>query len=381
MPDTELRAVVVGAGWAGEGHTKALQSTGVTVEAICARSPRVVDQVAKNLGVPVASTDWETTVRDIRPDIVAVATPARVRREVIEVACEIESHLLCDKPLGVSTNDALEYYKCVRSAGVKHAYAATHRYDPSVTWAARLLREGVIGSLTEMDFVLIAPFIKATTPWSWNDVLADGGGMLNNALPHFLGMIETIVDGKVTWATGEARVLRESAPFVPDLHDWRQVMGAELTEEEAGKLECKECDADGAFSALLKVDGPQTRGGQKLTVGVRINLSSPVSSPANGWYLIGDEGALVGDGVFSMEITKRDGEAIEELPIPDALIEAMPEEDSDVQQKWSALAQNFVADVRGQKHTPYLTFRDGWRYQAIADAIRSRSAREIPADV
>ena len=37
-----LRAVVVGAGFAGEGHTIALRENGVAVEAICARTPSAV---------------------------------------------------------------------------------------------------------------------------------------------------------------------------------------------------------------------------------------------------------------------------------------------------------------------------------------------------
>jgi hypothetical protein len=39
--------------------------------------------------------------------------------------------------------------------------------------------------------------------------------------------------------------------------------------------------------------------------------------------------------------------------------------------RWAALADDFVADVRGEPHRPYLTFRDGWRYQEVIDAIRS----------
>ena len=52
-----LRAVVVGAGWAGEGHTHALRDTGVEVVAICARTAEVVGKVAQRLGVPEGSTD------------------------------------------------------------------------------------------------------------------------------------------------------------------------------------------------------------------------------------------------------------------------------------------------------------------------------------
>ena len=46
MKSRELTAIVVGAGWAGEGHTKALQHYGIEVVVICARKEDVVQKVA-----------------------------------------------------------------------------------------------------------------------------------------------------------------------------------------------------------------------------------------------------------------------------------------------------------------------------------------------
>ena len=85
----KLRAVVVGAGWSAEGHTKAFQHYGVEVLAICARKPDIVQKVASGLGVPDASTDWRKSLLEHKPDIVAVTTPAILRTEVIEVAVEL----------------------------------------------------------------------------------------------------------------------------------------------------------------------------------------------------------------------------------------------------------------------------------------------------
>ena len=72
MNPQDLKAVVVGAGWAGEGHTKALQHCGVEVVAICARRQEIVDKVASNLGIVIASTNWEETLKEVKPDIIAL---------------------------------------------------------------------------------------------------------------------------------------------------------------------------------------------------------------------------------------------------------------------------------------------------------------------
>ena len=61
------------------------------------------------------------------------------------------------------------------------------------------------------------------------------------------------------------------------------------------------------------------------------------------------------------------------LPTPQRLLERLPQIGDDVQNKWAALALDFVADIHGEPHEPYLTFHDGWRYQEAIDAIRARA--------
>jgi hypothetical protein len=62
------------------------------------------------------------------------------------------------------------------------------------------------------------------------------------------------------------------------------------------------------------------------------------------------------------------------------LVEATPQLGSNTENQWGSLARDFVADVRGEVHRPYLTFYDGWRYQEVIGAIRSgRGWSTVPA--
>ena len=64
----ELKAMILGAGFAGQGHALALRDCGVEIVAKASRTRTVVERVAGKLDIPVASTDWERTLREIRPD-------------------------------------------------------------------------------------------------------------------------------------------------------------------------------------------------------------------------------------------------------------------------------------------------------------------------
>ena len=65
-----------------------------------------------------------------------------------------------------------------------------------------------------------------------------------------------------------------------------------------------------------------------------------------------------------------DGEQIEVLPLPQRLKDQVPAVGDFIQSRWCALARDFVADIQGKVHRNYLTFRDGWRYQAAIKAVR-----------
>lgn len=365
-----MRAVVIGAGFAGEGHTLALRECGVDVVAICARESTVVRGVADRLGIAEASTDWRRTLERVRPEIVAIATPASVRGEAVETATALGCHLFCEKPLAATAVEAQQLYRLVEQARVKHAYASTHRYDPSTLWLGELVQAGAIGTVREIEYTFRGTF-PPLAPWGWWSILASGGGMLNNWFTHVLGMLTTITGGDLLRAMGEARIGRAQAPVVPDIHDFRVLWTGEKTPtaEQAAQLEWRATDADSAFSALLTA----TSAGAEVPVSVLVSDLAVVPSPPTGWRLYGDEGALLADGLTSFAITRlRDATAEREaLAVPQRLIDTLPRVGSDEENKWTALARDFVADVRGEPHRPYLTFRDGWRYQEAIDAIRS----------
>jgi len=372
MANQPLRAVVIGAGWAGEGHTRALQACGIEVVAICARQMAVVQAVADRLGIPLAATDWRQTLLTLKPEIVALTTPAALRGEVIEVATELGCHLLCEKPLATTAAEAKRLYTLAEQAGVKHAYAATHRYDPSIVWLTQLLQNGAIGQLREIDVLLRYQWLTDLTPWFWWDSLATGGGALNAGLTHLLGMLEDMIGGTVQHVTGVARVLRRQAPIVPGLHDYRLRTKTTLTAAEAANLEWRACDADNAFSALLQF-APSAPDASPVEVYMNVSTMAGRNAPTNGWNFYGDKGTLIGDGFVSLNVFRQNDAAAERepLPIPPHLLAALPQVGDEIQNKWAALSRDFVADIRGESYTPYLTFRHGWRYQEAIDAIRS----------
>jgi hypothetical protein len=159
---------------------------------------------------------------------------------------------------------------------------------------------------------------------------------------------------------------------LPDVHDFRQVYGQILTPDQAAGLERRDCDSDYAFSALFQFASPMP-GEPEVRVSIAKNYTIAGPAGSNGWTFYGSKGSLVGKGSFppSDLQLERPGSEPERLPIPQRLLDAFPNVENGTQGRWVALARDFVADIVGGSRGPYLTFYDGWRYQAAIDAIRS----------
>ena len=365
-----LSAVVVGAGWAGEGHTRALRHHGVEVVAICARREEAARALALRLGVAGASGDWRRTLREVRPGIVGIATPAAVRGDVVAEAVAHGSDIFCDKPLALSAEDAAGMYQAVHAAGVHHAYAATYQYDPSVAWMAEMVREGRIGRLQALDLSMRSALGTGIAPWSWNLNPAEGGGVLNNGFTHALGTLARICGGPALRVTGDTVMRAVRAPVVPGLADFRAWQSTRLTPQEAQGLEWREGAIERRYRALLVF----ACGELEVPATVTWDAGPAAPWPANGLRLLGDEGTIVavdrGYGVYDVGLVRPGAEVAAPLSVPARLAATDPDAADPVQSRWNALARDFVADIRGEAHAPYPTFLDGWRQQVAIDTVR-----------
>ncbi len=375
-----LTAVVIGAGFAGEGHALAMRHCGVEVAAICARNPELVRAVADRLEVPQASTDWRAALRAVRPSIVCIGTPAALRGEIVEEAVALGAHVLCDKPLALSGTEAARLYGLVRRAGVKHAYATTFLYDPSVAWLAELVRQGRIGRLLEIEATTRHASPPGIAAWSWWFDPEQGGGLLQNGFTHTLGTLSRICGAPPVRVVGDAQMVAVRAPVVEALlHDFRRWRSTRLTPEEAQGCPWREGQIEKAYRALITFGAD----GREVRASVTFHGGVPVDWPAGGLRLFGETGTLVatGGGVYKVTLLRPGASEPEPLPVPARLAERVSSEpDLLVQSRWNALTRDFVADVRGQPHEPYPTFLDGWRYQVAIDAIRQSAGwTDLPA--
>lgn len=94
-----------------------------------------------------AYTDYNEMIEAEPLDIVCVLTPPALHLPVVEAAARKGCHVLCEKPVAPSLEDAVAMREAVQAAGVKFLFGATYRHLPAMIRARDMIRRGVIGEV------------------------------------------------------------------------------------------------------------------------------------------------------------------------------------------------------------------------------------------
>lgn len=108
----------------------------------------------------LVGTDLAAVLAETRADIVFDVVVPEARSAVARIALSHDCHLLTEKPMAVSLDDARALVAAARAAGRLHAVVQNRRYLAGVRRLARFLREGGIGEVTALhcDFFLAPRF-------------------------------------------------------------------------------------------------------------------------------------------------------------------------------------------------------------------------------
>ncbi len=248
----KLTALVMGSGYAGEGHTGALRYCDVEVVGMVSRTEDTVQSVARTLEIPYASTDWEQALNDLKPDIVAIGTPGGAHFDSIMSALKHRVHIFSDKPLAETASKAKQLYEQAKLAGVRTAYAASYRYQPNVLYAHELIKQGRIGQVLEIE--CISHFnLNPLIPYGWSHRIKSGGGRLNNNFTHKLSIVQYLLDGTITSINGSTRYDMQKAPIVSGVYNFSTRKNFIPDEAELEQLEWGEVDAEWSYTVMMEM--------------------------------------------------------------------------------------------------------------------------------
>ena len=136
-----MRVAIVGCGWAGARHARAFTAAGATLAWAVDTDP----ERARRLGTERTTSELTEALADRRLAAVSVCLPHHLHALAGVDAASAGKHVLVEKPIAASLEQADDMIAAAETAGVVLMVAESVRYDPLLGQAVELVQAGVVG--------------------------------------------------------------------------------------------------------------------------------------------------------------------------------------------------------------------------------------------
>ena len=172
------------------------------LKVVCAAREEPLRNFAETWGWESISTDWRDVVTRDDVDIVDIAVPTYLHRDIAVAAAQAGKHLFCEKPMALDSRQAIEMCKAATKAGIVHYLNHNYRRCPAVTLAKQLIDEGKIGRVFHWRGTYLQSWItdrEFPLTWQLRKECA-GAGSHFDLNSHLVDLARYLV-GKITSVT------------------------------------------------------------------------------------------------------------------------------------------------------------------------------------
>ncbi|WP_440901302.1 Gfo/Idh/MocA family protein [Actinosynnema sp.] len=202
---------LVGHAFMGAVHSQAWRTVGhffdvplvPDLAVLCGRDAVRTRASADKYGWREVETDWRALVAREDIGIVDVCTPGDSHADIAIAALDAGKHVLCEKPLANSVEEAERMVAAAERAaarGVKAMVAFNYRRVPALSLARKLVADGEIGEVRHVRAVYLQDWLSdAESPMTWRlRKETAGSGALGDLGAHIVDAAQFVTGGLVT---------------------------------------------------------------------------------------------------------------------------------------------------------------------------------------
>ncbi|HEV2491978.1 MAG TPA: Gfo/Idh/MocA family oxidoreductase [Terriglobia bacterium] len=172
----QVRVGIIGSAFSSNIHAEAFEEVPeAVIVAACSPNKGHVEAFARKWKIPAVATDYRKLIDRNDVDVVVVGIPNDRHREVVTAAAQAGKHVILEKPIAHTLEDADAMIAACKKDKVKLMYAETICFSPKYVRAKRLVEEGAVGKL-----YMVKQGEKHSGPHSdwFYDVRRSGGGSI-----------------------------------------------------------------------------------------------------------------------------------------------------------------------------------------------------------
>lgn len=199
---SRLKIGLIGTGYMGKCHALAYNALGPTLgcssperTVLCDIDENRASSKAQEFGFARHTTDWRALVADPNVDIVSIATPNALHRDIAIAALENGKHVYCEKPMALTLADADRMVKAAEQSDAKSLLGYNYLRNPAIQHGKKLIDSGALGRILFFRGINDEDYMAdENTPFSWRCVIEKAGtGTLGDLGSHLISLAQFLI--------------------------------------------------------------------------------------------------------------------------------------------------------------------------------------------
>lgn len=213
-----LNIGIVGAQFMGRAHTNAWYdvkqfyelSAKPVMKAACDVVSQSEKEFAQRYGWQSFETSWEKLIERKDIDVIDICTPNKFHSPVAIAAAKAGKHVICEKPMAMTAEEAKEMRDAAKQAGIVNMVAFNYRRLPAIALAKKLIEEGKLGKIYHFNAVYYQDWlVDPEFPYVWrHDKVASGSGAHGDMNAHTVDLARFLI-GEIASVCGQEKVFIE----------------------------------------------------------------------------------------------------------------------------------------------------------------------------
>lgn len=224
--DRVLRVAMVGTAFMGRTHSHAWRTASrffplplrPELAVLVGSNPDTTAERAEQLGWSEASTDWRAVIARDDIDLVDICTPGDTHAEIAIAALEAGKHVLCEKPLANSVEEA-ERMVAAAAASERIAMCGfSYRRTPALALAKRFIEEGRLGAIRHVRAQYLQDWLSdSEAPLTWRlQKERAGSGALGDIGAHSIDTAQWLTGSSITSVSATLRTFTTERPVLSE---------------------------------------------------------------------------------------------------------------------------------------------------------------------
>jgi predicted dehydrogenase len=174
-----MRVGIVGAGTMAGVHAAGWKQTNAKLIGVMSKDTKGALELAQKHNTGTFDS-YESLLEAV--DIIDICTPTDFHKDMVLQAAKAGKHIICEKPIALTTEDGKEMIEACNKAKVRLFIAMVVRFFPQYSTAQQAVANGQVGKVGVMRFKRVS--YQPTGQEGWFTDEARSGGMLVDLMIH-----------------------------------------------------------------------------------------------------------------------------------------------------------------------------------------------------